>query len=155
MRARVAIYIIAALMIGTFFIANWALLRSPVPLNLLFASVEMPLAILVLLCAGVVITLNLAGYAFAEHTWRAERRRLAEEVADARRRAERAEDEELRTQGLRVAMESEFVAVRAQLDRVLIGVQRLQNDTMEIPEPPPRTIELEPELIPPRSATRG
>ena len=154
MRVRVAIYIIVAVMIGAFLIANWALLKSPISLNLLFASVEMPLALLVLLCAGIVLSLDLAGYAFAEHSWRAERRRLTDEVAGARLRAERAEDEKFRTEGLRVAMEHEFVAVRAKLDRVLTGVQRLENDTMEISAPsPPRTIE--PELIPPRSATRG
>lgn len=155
MRARAAIYIIAAVILAAFFTANWALLSSPVSLNLVFAKAETPLAILLLLCVAAVFSLDFAVFAFDEHTWRAECRRLAAEGASARLRAERAEDEELRTQGLRVAMESEFVAVHAQLDRVLTSVQRLGNDTMEIPAPlaPPSTIE--PELIPPRSARGG
>jgi hypothetical protein len=126
------IYIAAAVMVGAFFIANWALLRTPVSLNLLFARVATPLAILLLGCAGFVLLLDLAVYVFAEHRWR-------------------AKQEESRAQALQVAMEREFVAVRAQLDRVLTGVQRLENDTMQLPVT--STPAIEPELIPPRSAT--
>jgi len=151
-RTKVVIYLIAAVMVSAFFIANWALLSSPVSLNFLFARVEMPLALLLLLCAGVVLLLDLVVHASADHAWRAERRRLVTEVAGARMRAERAEVEESRSQGLQATLEREFSAVRAQLDRVLTGVQQLENDTMEVPLPGPSAIE--PELIPPRPATR-
>lgn len=153
MRARVVIYIIATVVIGAFLIANWALLSSPVSLSLLFARVEAPLAILLLLCAGVVLSLDLAVHALAEHAWRAERRQLMNEVAGARLRAERREEEQSLAQGLRATIEHEFSVVRTQLDRVVSGVQRLENDTMEVPLPPPapRSHAIEPELIPPRA----
>jgi hypothetical protein len=156
MRARAVIYIAVAVIVGAFFIANWALFSTPVSLNVLFARVETPLALLLLVCVGVVLLLDLTAYAFARHKWRAERRQLATEMAAARLRAERAEvraeEEESRTQALPATMEREFAAIRAQLDRVLAGVQRLTNDTTEIPIPPPPRV-IEPELIPPRSAT--
>jgi hypothetical protein len=139
---------IVAVVAAAFFIANWTILSSPVAVNLLLARVETPLAVLLLLCAGLVLLLDWVVHAFGEHSWRAERRQLLAELNSVRLRAEK--EEESRTQALRVSVEREFAAVRAQLDRVLMGVQMLENDTMDVSALPPPAVE--PELIPPRSA---
>lgn len=162
MKTKIVIYVIAGVVLGAFFIANWALLSSPVPLNLLFASVETPLAIVLLLLAGVVLAVDFTVHALAEHAWRVDRRKLMMARVTAEQNA-------LHIQDLRPSMEREFAAIRAQLDRVLTGVQRLANDTMEVasltsPAPgsapahgpaPAQPPEAEPELIPPRSGDSG
>jgi len=159
-KTKIVIYAIAAVVLGAFFIANWALLSSPVPLNLLFASVETPLAIVLLLLAGVVLAVDCAVHALAEHAWRVDRRKLMAARVTAEQNA-------IHIQDLRPSMEREFAAIRAQLDRVLTGVQRLANDTMEVATltapapaagPAPASAQgpaTEPELIPPRSGDPG
>lgn len=150
MRVRAVIYVVAAVLVAAFFIANWSLVTSPVSLNVLFSRVETPLGVLLLLVAGLVLLLDLAIHTLTEHTWRGEKRQLAAEVE--RLRAARTQEEESRTQSLRAAMEREFAALHAKLERVGTGVQRLENDTMEAPPPAPPASAIEPELVPPRPA---
>src|SRR5262249_20264053 len=140
-------YIVVAVVTVAFFIANWALLSAPVPINLLFARAETPLAVLLLLCAGVVLLLDLVIHTLGGHAWRHERRALRAQLDDVRSRAEN--EEESRIQVMRVPFEREFAVVRAQLDRVLAEVRRLDHDTVEIP-PLAAAPAIEPELIPPR-----
>ena len=149
-RVSAVIYVVAAVIVAAFCVANWALLKSLVSLNLLFAQVQTPVAVLLLLCTGVVLLFGLAVHASAEHGWRADRRKLTTEVE--RLRAQRTGEEDTRTQGLRATMEREFAAVRVQLERVVSAVQRLENDTVDAPAVPPSASDIDPELIPPRPA---
>jgi uncharacterized integral membrane protein len=144
MKAKGVIYILAAAVIAALVVANWTLLIGPVELNLLIARVQAPLALLLLLFAGIILLLDLSVHALREYAWIRERRTLARELEIARLRAEK--EEESRTSALKATVQSELAAIRAQLDRVLAmqaaGLEH--TTTARSPEA------IEPELIPPR-----
>jgi uncharacterized integral membrane protein len=144
MNAKGVAYIVAAIVLGVFVLANWTLFATAVELNFLVARVQAPLIILVLLVAGVVLLVDLAIHAVRQRAWVRERRALQKELEGARLRAEH--EEESRTGTLRVSMERELAAIRAQLDQVVAGQSALLGRA-------PPTRPLEPELIPPRAAT--
>lgn len=161
MRAKAAVYVIAAIVIGLFVVANWTLLVASVQLNLLVAEVQAPLIVLLLMLAGAILLLDLAVHAFSSHGWTRERRTLVRDLEAARLRADK--EEESRTAALRTSLERELAAVRGQLDRVLAGQSALLGRTppvvpmvtplqpveaVAVPVPPPSAVE--PELIPPR-----
>jgi hypothetical protein len=150
------VYVVAALVIGAFFVANWAPLGSVTRINLLFSQVEAPVAFLLLLCIGVILVMNLIAHALSANAWRLERRKLVAELEATRARADR--EEESRTQALRVTLEREFSAVRSQLDRLLGGDAALvgrRPPEESLPAPSTQT-SFEPELVPPHpSPVRG
>jgi uncharacterized integral membrane protein len=143
MNAKGVAYIVAAIVLGVFVLANWTLFATAVELNFLIARVQAPLIILVLLVAGVILLVTLAIHAVSQRAWVRERRALQKDLEAARLRADH--EEESRTGALRVAMERELAAIRAQLDQVVAGQSALLGRA-------PPTRPLEPELIPPRAA---
>jgi uncharacterized integral membrane protein len=145
MNAKGVAYIVAAIVLGVFVLANWTLFAAAVELNFLIARVQAPLIILVLLVAGVILLIDLGIHAVSQRTWVRERRALRKDLESARLRAEH--EEESRTGTLRVAMERELAAIRAQLDQLVAGQSALLGR-------PPVARPLEPELIPPRVASK-
>jgi|SRR5688572_29256573 uncharacterized integral membrane protein len=144
MNAKGVAYIVAAIVLGVFVLANWTLFAASMELNFLIARVQAPLIVLVLLVAGVILLVDLGIHAVSQRAWVRERRTLQKELEAARLRAEHEEDS--RTGTLRVALERELVAIRAQLDQLVAGQSALLGQ-------PPITRPLEPELIPPRART--
>jgi hypothetical protein len=143
MNAKVLAYIVAAIVLGVFLLANWTLFAAPMELNFLIARVQAPLIILVLLVAGVILLVDLVIHAVSQRAWVRERRALQKDLEAARLRAEH--EEESRTGTLRVAMERELAAIRAQLDQLIAGQSAVLGR-------PPITRPLEPDLIPPQAA---
>ena len=140
MKVTGVIYVLAAAVIAAFAVANWALLMQPIEMNLLVARVQAPLAVLLLLLAGIILLLDFGMHALREHTWLRDRRALARNLEAARLRAEQEGD--ARTGALTSAIHKELTIIRAQLDRVLAaqaGSFRQAPDAIE------------PELVPPRS----
>ena len=150
MRAKGVIYVLIAAVIAVFVVANWGLLMGPVEMDLLVARVQAPLAVLILLFAGVILLLDLSVHALGEYAWMRDRRALARDLEAARLRADKVE--ESRTADLKRAVESELATIRAQLDRVLATQSTLLGRVpvvagAEIARP---SGALEPELISPR-----
>lgn len=145
MNVKAVIYILAAAVIAILVAANWELLIGPVELNLLIARVQAPLALLLLMFAGIILLLDLSVHAVREYAWRRERRELASALESARLLAER--EEESRTGALKVTIQTELAAIRAQLDRVLAMQATTLHGTT--PTTPPSD-GVEPELIPSR-----
>jgi uncharacterized integral membrane protein len=146
MSAKVVIYIVAAAVITVLVVANWGLLLGAVELNLLITRVQAPLALLLLLFGGIILLLDLSVHAVREYGWRRERRELASALNAARLLAEK--EEESRTSALKVAIQGELAAMRAQLDRlVAMQATAFQGAATTIP---PAAESIEPELIPPR-----
>ncbi len=144
MRVKAVIYIVAAAVIAALVVANWGVLIGAVELNLLVARVQAPLVLLLLLFAGIIFLLDLSVHAVREYAWRRERRELASALNAARLLAEK--EEESRTGALKVAIQGELAAMRAQLDRLLaVQASAFQRTTAG-----PPSEALEPELIPPR-----
>ncbi len=75
MRAKGVIYVLIAAVIAVFVVANWGLLMGPVEMDLLVARVQAPLAVLILLFAGVILLLDLSVHALGEYAWMRDRRR--------------------------------------------------------------------------------
>jgi uncharacterized integral membrane protein len=142
MKAKGVIYILAATVIAALVVANWALLIGSVELNLLVARVQAPLALLLLLFAGIILLLDLSVHALREYAWMRERRTLARELEIARLRADK--EEESRTGALKITLQGELAAIRAQLDQLLATQSaRVEHAALSSPA-------IEPELIPPR-----
>ena len=123
MSAKGVACIVAALLLGVFVLANWGLFASAVELNFLIARVEAPLITLVLLAAGLILLIAVGTHAVSRRAWMRERRVLRKDLESARLRAEREEDS--RTGTLRLAMERELSAIRAQLDQIVAGQSAL------------------------------
>lgn len=143
MTAKGVAYIVAAAVLGVFVLANWPLFATAVELNLLIARVQTPLIVLILLVAGMILLIDLAVHALSQRAWVREHRTLRKELEGARLRAEN--EEESRTGALRVTMERELAAIRAQLDQVIAGQSAVLGRA-------PIVRATEPELIPPRVA---
>lgn len=151
MGAKTIIYIVAAALLAVLVVANWALLAGAVELNLLITSVQAPLALLLLLFAGILLLLDLSVHALREYTWRRERRTLTSELQAARLLAEK--EEVSRTGALKMTLQSELGTIRAQLDRVLAGQATVLERASATPAPAVYSSEaIEPALIPPREA---
>jgi len=146
MKTKGVIYILAAIVIGAFAVANWPMLIGSVELNLLVARVQAPLALLLLLFAGLILLLDLSVHAIREYGWTRERRTLARELEMARLRADK--EEESRTGALKVSLETQLAAIRAQLERVL-ATQTAVLDRATVVR---AAEDYEPELIPPRDS---
>jgi uncharacterized integral membrane protein len=155
MKAKGVAYIVAAVLIGVFVMANWTLLIASIELNLLVAHVQAPLGVLILLVAGVILLADLAVHALSEHESSRERRALRQELDDSRLRADR--EEESRTAALRISMDRELSLIRGQLDQLLAGqsallgrppAARSVERPIEGSTERPRQHPIEPELVP-------
>ena len=76
-----------------------------------------------LLIAGLILLIAVGIHAVSRRAWMRERRVLQKDLESARMRAEH--EEESRTGTLRVAMERELSAIRAQLDQIVAGQSAL------------------------------
>jgi len=155
MNAKGVAYIVAAVLLAVLVVANWTLFATPVELNLLVARVQAPPIVLMLLLVGVIWLSASAGHALSRRAWGRERDALRKELELARARAEH--EEESRIGGLRITMERELAAIRAQIDRLQEGYSARSARSLETRTPDPRPPEprgLEPELIPPRTDRR-
>src|SRR5690349_15667625 len=110
MNAKGVAYIVAAVLLAVFVLANWTLFATAVELNFLIARVQAPLIILVLLVTGVILLIDLAVHALSQRAWVRERRALRKELDSARVRAEH--EEESRIGALRITLERELAAIR-------------------------------------------
>jgi uncharacterized integral membrane protein len=148
MKARGVVYLLAGGLLAVFAVANWPLLVGSVELNLLFTRLQAPLALLLLLFAGLILLLDLTVHVLREYAWMRERRSLVRELEMARLRADR--EEESRAGSIKLTVERELAAMRAQLDRVLATQSALLSRATRA-EVVPESGAIEPELIPPRS----
>lgn len=146
MSAKGVIYILAGIVLAVLVVANWSLLSGPVELNLLVARFQAPLALLLLLFAGIVLLGSLSVQALKEYAWRRERRTLASQLEAARLIAEK--EEASRTGALKATLQNELAAIRAQLDRVLAR----QGSSFERANDTLPSEALEPQLVPPRES---
>ena len=137
-------YIVAAIVLAAFVLANWALFAADVELNFLIARVQAPLIVVMLLVAGVILLVDLGAHALSRRAWVRERRALRKDLEGARLRADH--EEESRTGTLRLSMERELLAIRGQLDQLVAGQSALLGR-------PPIARPIEPDLVPPRAAT--
>ncbi len=71
MSISAVIYVVAAAVITTLVGSQLGLLIGAVELNLLVARVQAPLALLLLLFAGIIFLLDLSVHAVREYAWRA------------------------------------------------------------------------------------
>jgi uncharacterized integral membrane protein len=117
MNARGVLYIVAAILIGVFVLANWTLLAAPVELHLLIATIQAPLGVLILMIGAAILLIDLAVHAVSRRGWMRDRRLLTTDLESARQRADR--EEESRTSALRVTLERELATIRGQLDQLL------------------------------------
>lgn len=123
MNIRGVIYIVAAVLIGVFVLANWTLLAAPVELHLLIASIQAPLGVLILMIAAAILLIDLAVHTLSRRGWARDRRLLTTDLESARLRAER--EEESRTSALRATLERELATIHGQLDQLLAGQSTL------------------------------
>jgi uncharacterized integral membrane protein len=147
MKARGVVYLLAGGLLAIFAIANWPLLIGSVELNLLVTRLQAPLALLLLLLAGVILLLDLTVHTLREYSWMRERRTLVRELEMARLRADK--EEESRTGSIKLTVERELAFMRAQLDRMLAAQSALLDRTTRA-EVVPDGDAIEPALIPPR-----
>lgn len=155
MNAKGVAYVVAALVLGVLVAANWALFATPVELNFLAGRVHAPIIILMLLVAGVIALVAIGVHASRRRAWLRERRALTKDLEVARLRAEHEEESRIGT--LRVTMERELAAIRAQLDQLLERQSALPGRPPASRLVNPSALEsrpVEPELIPPRNAGR-
>jgi uncharacterized integral membrane protein len=123
MNARGVLYIVAAILIGVFVLANWTLLAASVELHLLIATIHAPLGVLILMIGAAILLIDLAVHTVSRRSWIRDRRLLTTDLESARQRVDR--EEESRTSALRVTLERELATMRGQLDRLLAGQSTL------------------------------
>lgn len=122
MKPRSVAYLIVAVAIAVFVVANWDVVVRPTPINFLVGTITAPLGLLLLVVAVLIACIALLAQAFAHLSWRQERRRLAEELERQRARADQADAS--RVKELRDFLAQETGSLREQLDRVLASLSR-------------------------------
>lgn len=91
MRARTALLLVVLVALGLFAALNWAVFTAPTDLNLLFARVQAPLGVILLVVIVAVTLLYAALLVWLETAARREARRAARELEAQRRLAQEAE----------------------------------------------------------------
>lgn len=122
MKPRTVVYLIIALAIAVFVVANWNVVARSTPINFLLGTVTAPLGLLILVIAVLIVAIALAAHAFARRSWTLERRSLSQEVDRQRVRADQADESRVRE--LRDFLAQETGTIRGQLDRVLATLPR-------------------------------
>ncbi len=92
MRVRTLVTLIGIAVIAVFVALNWSAFVTPTGLNLIFASVEAPLGIVMLVILVTVVLLFAAYMAVWQSTVMIESRRQAKELQTHRALAEQAEN---------------------------------------------------------------
>jgi uncharacterized integral membrane protein len=117
MRPRNVLYIVIALLLVVLVLINWSVIAQRTELNLIFATVQAPLGVLLVLIAAAILVTDFAVHSMSRLTWARERRELAAQIEQQRVRADQAEESRIR--GLRELMEREMAAVRSRLDELI------------------------------------
>jgi len=117
MKARTIANVIVLLIILAFLIANWRVIATPTELNLLFARINAPLGVLIVIIAAAILAVDLIVHALSRRTWSRERLGLARELEALRMRADEVEG--ARIKELHDQIERETAIIRAQLERLL------------------------------------
>jgi len=122
MKPRTVAYLLVLLVLVVFVLANWGVMLSPTELSVLVTHVRAPLGLMALAFAAAVFLIDLVSHALSRQSWRRERAALRSEIDSLRARADSAEAS--RIHELKVLVESETAALRAQLAEVLASLTR-------------------------------
>src|SRR4051812_33331327 len=98
-RPRNVLYIVIALLLLVLMLINWHVIAQSTQLNLIFATVQAPLGVLIALIAAAILAVDFAVYSLNRLTWTRERRELATQIEQQRLRADQAEESRIRTLG--------------------------------------------------------
>ena len=117
MRARTVLILTSPVLIGIFALLNWQSFTAPANLNFLFARIEAPLGVLMLIIVCVLALVFLLVLAKTEIAMLWESRRTAKELENAMRLA--AEAESSRVESLRASVHNELAEINKKLDVIL------------------------------------
>ena len=117
MKARTLIFLSILLLVLLIAAINWTVFTTPVPLNLLFTTVDIPIGLSMLMVIGVLSFLYLFFVWKTQTSAFFESRRKNTEVEKARKLA--TNEEESRVSMLKKLVEEEMVGVNAKLDKLL------------------------------------
>ncbi len=117
MTIRGFVYVVIAVLIAIFTVANWSVITQATSLNLLVARIDAPLGIVMLLAIVVVMAIGLLLLEIQRISWNRRQQALQRELDRQRTLAEEAEASRLND--LRTLLESETVAIRERLDQIL------------------------------------
>lgn len=122
MRPRSVAYLVLAIAIGVFVIANWSVIDRSTEINFLVARVSAPLGLLILVIAALIVLIAFISHTLTLLAWSKERRGLAREVERQRARADEVEQSHVKE--LRDYLGGETRTIREQLDRVMESLSR-------------------------------
>ena len=117
MTIRGFVYIVIALLIAVFTVANWSVITQATTLNLLVARIDAPLGIVMLLAIVFVMAVGLLLIELQRLSWSRQQQSLQREVDRQRKLAEDAEASRLAD--LRMLVQTEASTLRDKLDQVL------------------------------------
>jgi uncharacterized integral membrane protein len=117
MTIRGFVYIVIALLIAVFTVANWSVITQATALNLLVARIDAPLGIVMLLAIVFVMAVGLLLIELQRLSWNRQQQSLQREVDRQRKLAEDAEASRLAD--LRMLVQTETSTLRDKLDQVL------------------------------------
>jgi uncharacterized integral membrane protein len=117
MTIRGFVYIVIALLIAVFTVANWSVITQATALNLLVARIDAPLGIVMLLAIVFVMAVGLLLIELQRLSWNRQQQSLQREVDRQRKLAEDAEASRLAD--LRMLVQTEASTLRDKLDQVL------------------------------------
>ena len=121
MKPRTVLYIVITVLLLVLVLINWPVIAQSTELNLIFARVQAPLGVLILLIAGSILAIGFITSSLNQLNWTRERRELSTQLEQQRLRADQMEESRIRE--LRETVERETAALRAQLDRMAAFLQ--------------------------------
>ena len=113
MRLRNVLYTVMAILLLVLVILNWSVISQSTELKLIFATVQAPLGVLIVLIAAAILMVDLLVYSLNRLSWARERRELAAQIEQHRLRADQVEESRIRE-----TLEQETAAIRAQLGQI-------------------------------------
>jgi uncharacterized integral membrane protein len=129
MKTRGWSVLVVLVLLGVFAALNWSTFRQPAPLDFLFATVEAPLGVVMLLAVVAVALIHLFSIGRIEIAYALESRRLLQELGEARKLADSAEMS--RVASLQQFLEREITEMELKLDMLL------DRGGMRLPPDPP------------------
>ena len=132
MKARTLIFLSILLLVVLIAAINWTVFTTPVPLNLLFTSVNVPIGLSMLMVIGVLSFLYLFFVWKTQTSAFFESRRKNTEVEKARKLAD--SEEASRVAMLKKLVEDEMQGVNAKLDQLMSQMN------VEAPAPAEETV---------------
>jgi uncharacterized integral membrane protein len=120
MRVRTALLLVILVALGIFAALNWTVMTTPTPLNLVFARIEAPLGVILLVATAGVTVLYAIFLTWIETGALLETRRLARELQAQRQLADSAEAS--RFTELKAHLQGELATLRATSESAARGV---------------------------------